>query len=237
MKHIVSYSGGKDSTAMLLKMIDEGWPIDEIVFIQIMATDTLGAEFPYMYEYLDKVDQYCKDHIGIGITRVMHPQGLTFENYFYRQTAKGKNKGRIYGWPYTLGAWCNSRLKMIPIDNYFNSQGPHKRYIGIAVDEPKRLARLEANEVAPLAEWGMTEADCLEYLKEKGFYNKLYDDFKRLGCWFCPKQNLKSLKIVHDKYPELWQQLLEWDKDSVQSFKADGKTVHDLDVRFKGEGK
>ena len=235
MKHIVSYSGGKDSTAMLLKMIDEGWPIDEIVFIQIMATDTLGAEFPYMYEYLDKVDQYCKDRIGIGITRVMHPQGLTFENYFYRQTAKGKNKGRIYGWPYTLGAWCNSRLKMIPIDKYFNAQGEHTRYIGIAVDEPKRLARLEANEIAPLAEWGMTEADCLEYLKEKGFYNELYDDFKRLGCWFCPKQNLKSLRVVRKKYPELWEQMLEWDKDSPNSFRADGRTVHDLDVKFKEE--
>ena len=106
-------------------------------------------------------------------------------------------------------------------------------YVGIAADESGRVR----DRSYPLVEWGMTEADCLEYLKEKDFYNKLYDDFKRLGCWFCPKQNLKSLKIVHDKYPELWQQLLEWDKDSVQSFKADGKTVHDLDVRFKGEGK
>ena len=31
--------------------------------------------------------------------------------------------------------------------------------------------------------------------EEKGFWNPLYDDFKRLGCWFCPKQNLKSLKV------------------------------------------
>lgn len=235
MKHIVSYSGGKDSTAMLLKMIDEGWQIDEIVFIQIMATDTLGGEFPYMYEYIDKVDQYCKDHIGIGITRVTHPQGLTFEDYFYREISRGKNKGRIYGWPYTLGAWCNSRLKMIALDKYFNAQGKHTRYIGIAVDEPKRLARLEDNEMAPLAHWGMTETDCLEYVKEKGFYNELYDDFKRLGCWFCPKQNLKSLRVVRKKYPELWEQMLEWDKDSPISFRADGRTVHDLDVKFKEE--
>ncbi len=235
MKHIVSYSGGKDSTAMLLRMIEEGWQIDEIVFIQIMATDTLGAEFPYMYEYLDKVDKYCREHIGIGITRVTHPQGLTFEDYFYRKTAKGKNKGKIYGFPYTIGAWCNSRLKMIPINNYFNSQGKHKRYIGIAIDEPNRLARLGENEIAPLAMWGMTEDDCLEYIKEKGFYNELYDDFKRLGCWFCPKQNLKSLRVVRKKYPELWQQLLEWDKDTDRSFKSSGYSVHDLEEKFKKE--
>ena len=234
-KHIVSFSGGKDSTAMLLRMIDEGWHIDQIVFINIKATNDMGAEFPYMYEYIEKVDKYCRDKIGIGITIVDHPLGLSFEDYFYRKKAKGKNIGQIYGFPYTLGAWCNSRLKMIPIDNYFNSQGKHKRYIGIAHDEPRRIEKLEENEIAPLDIWKMTENDCLEYLREKGFHNKLYDDFKRLGCWFCPKQNLQSLKVLYKKYPKMWQKLLEWDKDSPHSFRADGKTVHDLDARFKNE--
>lgn len=32
MKHIVSLSGGKDSTAMLIKMIEMGMVIDDIVF-------------------------------------------------------------------------------------------------------------------------------------------------------------------------------------------------------------
>ena len=30
--HIVSLSGGKDSTAMLLRMLEEGWPVDLILF-------------------------------------------------------------------------------------------------------------------------------------------------------------------------------------------------------------
>ena len=30
MKHIVSFSGGKDSTAMLLRMLEENMPIDKI---------------------------------------------------------------------------------------------------------------------------------------------------------------------------------------------------------------
>lgn len=237
MKHIVSFSGGKDSTAMLLRMIDEGWQIDEIVMIDIMATKEIGGEFPELYEYVKKVSDYCEEKIGIPVTMVGHPKGLSFEDYFYRVKEKGKNKGQIYGFPYTLGAWCNSRLKMIPIDDYFNKQGEHIRYIGIAHDEPKRLERLEENEIAPLDIWKMTEDDCLEYIKEKGFYNPLYDKFKRLGCWFCPKQNLKSLRVLYDDYPELWQMLLKWDKDSPCSFRADGKTVRDLDERFKNEDK
>ena len=39
MKHIVNFSGGKDSTAMLIRMIEEGMPIDDIVFIKVMATE------------------------------------------------------------------------------------------------------------------------------------------------------------------------------------------------------
>lgn len=64
MKHIVSFSGGKDSTAMLVRMIEEGMPIDAIVFIKVMATPTLGAELSEMYEYIARVERYIgrKDH-------------------------------------------------------------------------------------------------------------------------------------------------------------------------------
>lgn len=32
-QHVISFSGGKDSTAMLLMMIENDMPIDRIVFI------------------------------------------------------------------------------------------------------------------------------------------------------------------------------------------------------------
>ena len=53
-KYIVSLSGGKDSTAMLLRLIEEGYPIDLILFC-----DT-GLEFPQMYDHLKRLEQ----HIG-----------------------------------------------------------------------------------------------------------------------------------------------------------------------------
>ena len=46
MKHIVQLSGGKDSTAMLLMMLERGMPVDEILFC-----DT-GVEFPAMALHL-----------------------------------------------------------------------------------------------------------------------------------------------------------------------------------------
>ena len=52
MEHIVSFSGGKDSTAMLLMMLEKNMPIDEIIFC-----DT-GKEFTQMYEHIEKVQKY-----------------------------------------------------------------------------------------------------------------------------------------------------------------------------------
>lgn len=49
MKHVVSFSGGKDSTAMLLMMIEKNMPIDEIIMC-----DT-GVEFDEMYDHVEKV--------------------------------------------------------------------------------------------------------------------------------------------------------------------------------------
>ena len=48
--HVVSFSGGKDSTAMLLRMIEEDYPIDIILYC-----DT-GLEFPEMEEHIYKVE-------------------------------------------------------------------------------------------------------------------------------------------------------------------------------------
>lgn len=47
--HVVSFSGGKDSTAMLLMMIEKGITVDRVICV-----DTT-KEFPQMYEHIQKV--------------------------------------------------------------------------------------------------------------------------------------------------------------------------------------
>ena len=48
--HVVSLSGGKDSTAMLIMMLERGLPVDEVVWF-----DT-GWEFPAMVGHIGKVE-------------------------------------------------------------------------------------------------------------------------------------------------------------------------------------
>ena len=57
--HAVSLSGGKDSTAMLLLMIERGMPIDMVLY-----ADT-GMEFPEMYAHIAKLDAYLYEQRGI----------------------------------------------------------------------------------------------------------------------------------------------------------------------------
>ena len=70
--HAVSLSGGKDSTAMLLLMIERGMPID-----MVLSADT-GMEFPEMYEHLAKLDEHLFRERGIHITTLRHPKGFEY---------------------------------------------------------------------------------------------------------------------------------------------------------------
>ena len=75
-KYVLSLSGGKDSTAMLLRLLEEKRPVNLILFC-----DT-GLEFPQMYEHLDRLEAY----IGRPIIRLKAAHD--FEYYFYEYTPK-----------------------------------------------------------------------------------------------------------------------------------------------------
>lgn len=231
MKNIFSFSGGKDSTAMLIRALELGLKVDEIIFIDIRYSDEIGGELPEMYDYINKIETY----INRPIKRIKSQ--YTFLDYFYKEYERGKREGTIYGFPHTLGGWCNSRLKIKPITEYKKGiKEEYTMFIGIAADEQNRLKRLKNNERSLLQDWGWTEKDCLDYLKEKGLENPLYRKFKRTGCWLCPKQNKKSLKIIYKDYPELWEKLLQLEKDSPVQFQP-SNSIADLNNRFKEEDK
>ena len=70
--HAVSLSGGKDSTCMLLMMIEKQMPIDVVLF-----ADT-GMEFPEMYGHLEQLEKHLQRERGLSITILRHPQGFEY---------------------------------------------------------------------------------------------------------------------------------------------------------------
>ena len=226
IKHIVSLSGGKDSTAMLLRMLEEGWPVDLIIFC-----DT-GLEFDAMYRHIEKLEAY----VGIPITRLKADH--SFEYYFLEHRPKRKNPVLAdksgFSWAGPRNRWCTAVLKTRLVDRYIKDLAKdHEivQYIGIAADEARRVR----DKRYPLVEWGMTEADCLAYCKERGFdWEGLYDIFTRVSCWCCPLQSYDELRKLRHHFPDKWEQLREWDRQTWRTF-VKHYSVEQLEARFAFE--
>lgn len=228
--NIVSLSGGKDSTAMLLMMLERGIPIHKIIYADVGDM----AEFKEMYAYIRQVEDYT----GIRVTTV-RSEKHTARSIFYGNFTRGKREGEMRGFPPTIGQGCSYRrdLKVIPLKEA-SGEG-NNVFIGIAADESHRSRCLEYAQGKndyhfPLVDWGVTEAECLEYLKKRGLHNSLYDYFRRMGCFWCPKQSIASLRSLWRYFPYYWQQLRRMEEDNKRPFKH-GYPAAKLEMRFQNE--
>lgn len=116
------------------------------------------------------------------------------------------------------------------------------QYLGIAADEPDRIATHIGREgiKLPLVELGWEEDLCGLWCKYNGLLSPTYENAARDGCWFCHNQGVDQLRSLRKMYHDLWELLLKWDIDSPVTFKPGrggkpGKTVHDYERRFKLE--
>ena len=238
---VCSCSFGKDSLAMLLRLLESGMPVDIILF------NETGLDFPEMEEHISKVEEYIKRYTDIGITRLKpeHP----FEYYFFdvrihhRKKTKfnerlGTDSHNGFSWPGPKMRWCTDRLKTRPRTKFLRDYRKEYNiieYVGIAADEEYRLRRKindRENKRYPLVDWGMTEADCLKYCYDRGFdWGGLYEKFSRVSCWCCPLQSLPGLRVLYHEFPEHWKQLKKWDNETYGQFRID-YSVEDLEKRF-----
>lgn len=237
MKYIASCSFGKDSLAMLIKIKELGLPLDEVIYCDIRFDDeSCSGEMPLMRDFIPKAEKILKDRFNIEVKHLTYKR--TFKEQFYTVKQRGNHKGDNYGFPYVIGSWCNSRLKIEPIKNYLKTiDEPVIQYVGIAYDEPKRYERLNhETHIAPLYDLKITEQEALEICKKYDLLSPIYETSFRGGCWFCPKQSLKQLRNLYHDYPELFNTLKEMEKDSVNTFRPK-TTLKDLEERFKKEDK
>ena len=229
--YIVSFSGGKDSTAMLHKIIENNLPITEIIFI-----DT-GVEFNDMYNHINEVES----KINLPITRIKSEKSYEYYMFDHIKT-KGKNKGsKGYSWADFMNRWCTSNLKQRVIKNYLKNKYPNDKYViyeyhGIAYDELERTKKNNnKNCLYPLVDYKLTEKDCLEYCYQLGYtWNNLYNYFDRVSCWCCPLKNLKELKTLYIHFPEYWNKLKDMDNRTYRKFRAD-YSVEELEIKFNNE--
>lgn len=234
MKHIASVSYGKDSLAMLLKLIEYKKPLDEVIFY-----DT-GMEFQAIYDIRDKILPILeKNNIKYTELKPKYP----FEYTMFDKPVKHRDGTCSKGY-----SWCGGRCRWgtteknrsisIYLKNKYGED--YKEYVGIAADEPSRI-KDDIHKVYPLfTNWKMSEYDCLEYCYSKGFYweedgVRLYDVLDRVSCWCCSNKNLKELRNYYKFLPKYWNKLKEYQSKTNRPFKNNKYTIFDLENKFKSE--
>lgn len=235
-KHIYSLSGGQDSTAMTVRALELGLPVDYIIFC-----DT-GNEFPQMYDYLHAFDTWLLKKYGIGITRLRSKK--TLETLIFSPFSRGKHKGEIRGIPYASSmSFCTRELKKNISRNFAKKVDGAYMYLGYVARERHRMHEATEQYIFnkyPLIDWEWNEDQVSAYLKQMGIYNSLYDHFSRTGCMFCPKQTLASWKALYVNFPQLFKTAQSWEqkaidmKAHIKTFRSD-YSLTDLAFRFERE--
>ena len=242
MEYIASLSYGKDSMYMLEVIHEHGLPLDKIVTVDVWATPTIPAELPPVVEFKKYADEQIKKRYGFVVEHLRAKR--SFEEQFYTVKKCGKRKGSIYGFPFQKLAWCNDRLKTSVLKQFKAKR--YKQYIGYAIDEkqPKRQQKIKQylngkifeNQYYPLVDFEITEQQAYCWCQQNGLLSPTYKNGNlRGGCWFCQNQRESELRNLRKQYPEYWNILLKWDKDSPYPFKVGGTTVQDLEEKFDME--
>lgn len=184
---VISFSGGKDSTAMLLLMLEKNEPIHSVMWF-----DT-ERDFPEILRHIEKI----KTISIIRFVRIRHWIGFDFLEARYKK-------------PHPSGGWCaaakrdccNKYMRLIKKDNPEIIE-----CIGFNANEKKRADKIFKSWPVrfPLIEAGMSGADALQFCYKHNYdFGGIYDWMPsgRVSCYDCPKQSKADLAAIKKHYPE-----------------------------------
>ena len=197
-KIVISFSGGKDSTATAHLVTTA---LSDPSIIHIFGNTTL--EFPLTEEYAKRY-------------RDEHPQAIFIE---------AKNEDQVFsevcediGPPARMMRWCCSMFKTGPISRVLNSLYGNEQiltYYGIRksesvsrskynrVENGSESVKIQQQTVAsPIFFW--KDIDIWLYLLSEGIdFNKAYRlGYDRVGCWMCPNNNQRAQFLSRIYMPE-----------------------------------
>lgn len=241
MKYIASCSFGKDSIATILLAREHNEPLDEIVYCEVMFDENISGELPEHRDFIYNLAIPKFEEWGYKVTvlRADRNYSSIFNSIITKSRVEERN-GKKYGFPLSLGCWVNSRCKTPPIDNYWKNQGEqYTQYVGIAVDEPKRLQRLSGtNRMSLLEKYGFTEEMAKQKCIEYGLLSPIYEFTNRNGCWFCMHQKRKELRHLYENHKDLWNRLLYMSQQELNNpyfYGYDKITFSEIDEQFRLE--
>ena len=194
VRHILSLSGGKDSTALAIYMRDR------IHDMEYVFCDT-EKELPETYDYLDRLEAY----LGKQIVRLKH-DGRGFDHHL------AVRHGFL---PSPRNRWCTEHLKLKPFEAYVRDDQV-RNYIGIRADEDRKgyiSHKQNITPVYPFREAGITKADVFALLESSGLGLPAYYNWRsRSGCYFCFFQQKIEWVGLLENHPDLFSEAKEYER-------------------------
>lgn len=221
MRYIASCSGGKDSVATLLLAKEQGEPLDEVVYCEVMFDRETSGEIPEHREFIySQVKPFVENELNVPFTVLRSKK--TYLDVFSHVVCRGDHAGRVRGFAIPGMCAINRDCKIPPIREYWKAKGADvTQYVGIAADEPERLARLQGtNRVSLLDKYSFTEQDAKALCRKYGLLSPVYDITDRNGCWFCP--NCKDDEWAHmiKNHPTLFDRLVSLEHNTPNIYRA-----------------
>ncbi len=222
MNHVISWSGGKDSTATVILMHEHEKEIlnpgDKvtILFAEIMFDNehNISGINPDVIDFIYKTKvKFESWGYNVQILR----SKKDFLDVFYHKLKRSPDPLRVgltHGFPAGVKGKCAIKrdCKLKPINDWFeNNTEDIIQYVGIAIDEPDRLVSLHKKPgfVSLLERYNYTEADaralCEEYDMLSPQYAMNGGKQGRDGCWFCPNAKYCEHKAIYERHPEAWK--------------------------------
>lgn len=215
----IFWSGGKDSTATVLKAIELRIPIKEVIYVRLMYDDKTGAVIPMIDEFVLKTAEKFKN-MGINV-RIIEPKQTAkeiSEKVYKRSKYPHKNGTRYTMMVFIRGMCRMQQNKEFKIENKY-------QLIGIGADEEERYNRLDNKyKKSLLFDLGITQTRAKEICKEYNMVNPIYEDlkFKRDGCWFCPNVSKAEVEYLKNNHKDLYEIL----KSEYEVFKNTNVLTH-----------
>lgn len=200
VRHILSLSGGKDSTALAIYLRDR---IPELEYV---FCDT-EKELDETYEYLRRLEAY----LNRPIVYLKH-DGKGFDELLQMR------RGFL---PSPKVRWCTEYLKIKPFEKYVGDDLCYN-YVGIRADEPRRKGYISTkpNIIAryPFVEDGITKQDVLRILEESGLGLPAYYEWRsRSGCYFCFFQQRIEWVGLLERHPDRYEEAMRYEKEDPET--------------------
>ncbi|MBK8184317.1 MAG: phosphoadenosine phosphosulfate reductase family protein [Candidatus Competibacteraceae bacterium] len=248
MEHnIISVSGGKDSTALLLLAIERHPDNMQAVFADV------GNEHDITYEYV----RYLEKATGVKIRWIKADFSQQIERKKAYVIAKWSDKGvpqetitravsalvptgipflDLCLWkgrfPSAKAAFCSEELKRNPIIEQVHlplleDGNTLYSWQGVRADESRRRAALDELEnvggglwnYRPILKW--TASDCFAMHRKHGIkHNPLYEmGMGRVGCMPCINCRKDELLEISKRFPEAIERIRQWETAVKQASK------------------